>query len=52
MLWVARDRRLLRVNNRLQFTWTGLVAMDEALHGTVVDGEYIEEANLFAIFDV
>lgn len=52
MLWVAKDRRLIRVNNRMQFTWTGIVAVDPAHVGTVLDGEYIQELNLFCVFDV
>jgi len=39
MLFVARDKRLIRVNNRNQVMWTGVVAMEDGFLGTVLDGE-------------
>ena len=52
ILWVSRDKRLLRINNRQQIVWTGIVAMDDSFLGTVLDGEYIPEHSLYCIFDV
>ena len=52
ILWVSRDKRLLRINNRQQIVWTGIVAMDDSFLGTVIDGEYIVEHELYCIFDV
>ena len=52
ILWVSKDKRLLRVNNRLQMVWTGIVTQDDTFVGTAVDGEFIEGLNLFCIFDV
>ena len=52
ILWVSRDKRLLRINNRQQIVWTGIVAMDDSFLGTVLDGEYITEHGLYCIFDV
>lgn len=52
-LYVARDRKLLRVTSKpLTVTWTGITANDDSHVGDFVDGEYIESANLFAIFDM
>ena len=50
-LYVARDRKVLRITSRpLEVRWTGLKA-PEAYHGTFMDGEYIAERNLYCIFD-
>lgn len=50
-LYVARDRKVLRITSRpLEVRWTGLKA-PEAYHGTFMDGEYIPERNLYCIFD-
>lgn len=50
-LYVARDRKILRITSRpLEVRWTGLKA-PEAYHGTFMDGEYIPERNLYCIFD-
>jgi len=51
ILWVSRDKRLLRINNRQQIVWTGIVAMDDSFLGTVLDGEFIDHG-LYCIFDV
>jgi ribA/ribD-fused uncharacterized protein len=52
-LYVARDKKVIRVTSRgNHVTWTGLVALSEKFHGTFVDGEYIKQHNLFAIFDI
>jgi len=51
-LYVARDKKVLRVKFRTnQVVWTGLKA-DDAYIGDFLDGEYIPEKNLFLIFDV
>jgi hypothetical protein len=51
-LYVARDRRLLRITSRpLEIRWTGLKALNDSFHGTFMDGEYIPELNLYCIFD-
>lgn len=51
-LYVARDKKVLRIKFRtLQVVWTGLTA-DDAYIGDFVDGEYIPEKNLFLIFDI
>lgn len=50
ILWVSRDKRLLRINNRQQIVWTGIVAIDDSFLGTVLDGEFID--HLYCIFDV
>ena len=52
-LYVARDRRVLRVTNKGEtIAWTGLVAVDDKHADDFLDGEYIEKLNLFCIFDV
>jgi ribA/ribD-fused uncharacterized protein len=52
-LYVAKDKRLIRITSRgNHITWTGLTALTETFHGTFVDGEFIKDHNLFAIFDV
>jgi len=52
-LYVARDRRLLRITNGGDvIAWTGLVALNDAHVEDFLDGEYIKERNLFCIFDV
>jgi len=51
-LAVMRDKRVIRITPALQVTWTGLTAKDEKHFGDIIDGEYIEERNLFCIFDV
>ena len=50
-LYVARDRKVLRITSRpIEVRWTGLKA-PESYHGTFMDGEYIPERNLYCIFD-
>jgi hypothetical protein len=51
-LYVARDRRVLKVNPSLQLVWTGVTATDDSHVGDFVDGEFIPEKNLFCIFDI
>ena len=52
VLFVARDKRLLRINNSLQISWTGIVALHDEHVGTTVDGEYLGPQHKFCIFDV
>jgi ribA/ribD-fused uncharacterized protein len=51
-LYVARDRKLLRITPTNQITWTGITAMDDSHIGDFVDGEYIADKQLFCIFDI
>jgi ribA/ribD-fused uncharacterized protein len=51
-LFVARDRKLLRINKQGVVIWTGVTAKDDSHLNDFVDGEYIPELNLFCIFDV
>jgi ribA/ribD-fused uncharacterized protein len=53
ILYVARDRRVLRINkNASHIVWTGIQALTDAHIGDCMDGEYLPELNLFCIFDV
>jgi ribA/ribD-fused uncharacterized protein len=51
-LVVANDKRVIRVTPTMTITWTGLTTTKDIHVGTVLDGEYIEDRNLFCIFDV
>jgi ribA/ribD-fused uncharacterized protein len=51
-LYVARDKRLLRINNKGVVSWTGLTALKDANIGDFLDGEYLENIGLFCIFDI
>ena len=51
-LYVARDKRLLKITPSRQVTWTGITANSDKYVGDFVDGEYIPDKNLFCIFDV
>ena len=51
-LFVAKDRRLLRIDPTLQLVWTGYTAMYDTHAGDFIDGEYISEKNMFCIFDI
>jgi len=52
-LYVARDRKVLKIpKNPEQLVWTGITAKDNTHVGDFIDGEYIEDKNLFCIFDV
>lgn len=50
-LYVARDRKVLRVAKTLEVTWTGISAKNDTHVGDFLDGEYIPAKNLFCIFD-
>jgi ribA/ribD-fused uncharacterized protein len=52
MLFVARDRRVLRITRKGTIAWTGLTATDDSHLGDIIDGEYLADRNLFCIFDV
>ena len=51
-LYVARDKKVLKVTNVGRVTWTGITANSNSHIGDFIDGEYIIEKNLFCIFDV
>jgi ribA/ribD-fused uncharacterized protein len=51
-IYVARDRRLIRVTPNYQVTWTGITALDDSHSGDFLDGEYIPDKKLFCIFDI
>ena len=51
-LYVARDKKVLRINKQNKVVWTGLRTTDDAYIGDFVDGEYIPQKNLFCIFDI
>lgn len=51
-LYIAKDRRVLRVNPTFQLVWTGITALDDSHSGDFIDGEYIPEKQLFCIFDI
>lgn len=53
MLYVSRDKKLLRVDGRTeQIVWTGITSLKDDHIGDIIDGEYIADKNLFCIFDV
>jgi len=51
-LYVARDRKLLKISSKNKVTWTGFTAINDDHVGDCIDGEYIPEKLLFCIFDV
>lgn len=51
-LYVARDRKVLKINKQGQIVWTGLTAINDNHIGDFIDGEYIADHQLFCIFDV
>jgi ribA/ribD-fused uncharacterized protein len=51
-LYVARDKKVLRINKQNKVVWTGLRTIDDSYIGDFVDGEYIPQKNLFCIFDI
>ena len=51
-LYVARDRKVLKINKQEQIVWTGLTAVNDNHVGDFIDGEYIPDKDLFCIFDV
>ena len=51
-LMVMRDKRMLMIRPNGVITWTGITAVNAVHVNDVVDGEYIEDKNLFCIFDV
>lgn len=52
ILFVARDRRLIRITRSGKITWTGITATKDVHIGDTIDGEYLADKNLFCIFDV
>jgi len=51
-LYVARDRKVLKINKQEQIVWVGLTATNDNHIGDFIDGEYIPDKDLFCIFDV
>ena len=51
-LYVARDRKVLKITPNGRLTWTGMTANTPAHVGDFIDGEYLPSKNLFCIFDV
>jgi len=51
-LYVTRDRKVIKVTPSLQVTWTGITANTDSHSGDFIDGEFIEDKQLFCIFDV
>ena len=51
-LYVARDRKLLKISSKNKVTWTGFTAVNDNHIGDCIDGEYIPDKLLFCIFDV
>lgn len=52
ILFVARDRRLIRITRAGKISWTGLSTTKDIHIGDAIDGEYLADRNLFCIFDV
>jgi ribA/ribD-fused uncharacterized protein len=52
LLFVAKDKRLLRITKARKVTWTGMSATKDIHIGDTVDGEYLADRNLFCIFDI
>ena len=52
LLFVAKDKRLLRITKARKVTWTGLTATKDVHVGDTVDGEFLADRNLFCIFDI
>jgi ribA/ribD-fused uncharacterized protein len=51
-LYVARDRNVIRVTAQGSVSWTGITATSDEHIEDFVDGEFMEDKNLFCIFDV
>ena len=51
-IMVMRDKRVLMIRPNGGITWTGIMAVKDSHIGDVIDGEYLEDKNLFCIFDV
>jgi ribA/ribD-fused uncharacterized protein len=51
-LYVARDRKVLKITPNGRLTWTGMTANSPSHVGDFIDGEYLPAKNLFCIFDV
>lgn len=51
-LYVAKDRKLLKIDKTDQIVWTGIVAIDDSHVGDFIDGEYLPDQDRFCIFDI
>jgi hypothetical protein len=52
MLYVADDRKVLRIDMKDNVAWTGWTMLEDKDRGAIIDGEYMEELQLFRIFDI
>jgi ribA/ribD-fused uncharacterized protein len=51
-LYVARDKKVLKITPSGRVTWTGMMANTQTHIGDFIDGEYLADKDLFCIFDV
>jgi ribA/ribD-fused uncharacterized protein len=51
-LYIARDKKVLKLTANGRVTWTGMTASTNSHIGDFIDGEFISGLNLFCIFDV
>lgn len=51
-LYIAKDRRVLKIDKTNKFVWTGISAKTDKYVGTFLDGEYLPLQNKFCIFDM
>ena len=51
-LFVARDRRVIKIDKVGNVVWTGITAKDDSHGGDFLDGEFIPGQDRFCIFDV
>lgn len=51
-LYVARDKKVLKMTPSGRVTWTGMTANTQTHIGDFIDGEYLADKSLFCIFDV
>jgi SAM-dependent methyltransferase len=52
ILYVADDKKVLRIKMSKEVSWTGLRVKKKEDIGTVLDGEYLEALRVFKIFDI
>lgn len=51
-LYVARDKKVLKITPTGRVIWTGMTATTNSHVGDFIDGEYLSDKQLFCIFDV
>jgi hypothetical protein len=52
ILYVADDKKVLRIKMSKEVSWTGLRVKKKEDIGTVLDGEYLEALRVFKVFDI